>query len=134
MRNLPGFVPALMLVVGVATADAAPRTLPFNVRAATGPLAGETATGTFTFDSSIIPAGGGTVTGLTLFTDFLFVWDGVQYNTSNTRTASLTFDRTGNLMNWSFGTTCLSSGCLVRLVPPGFQDWMITNSGSTSFL
>jgi hypothetical protein len=38
-----------------------------------------------------------------------------------------------DLIAWSFGTTCLPTGCLVRLIPPGFKDWSVLQTGTQSF-
>jgi hypothetical protein len=43
------------------TAAADPVNYSFEVTATTGPLSGTSASGTFSFDSSIIPGGGGAV-------------------------------------------------------------------------
>ena len=129
---------ALVLAFGIAgvlvePAQGTPITYEFDVTATSGPLAGSTATGTFAFDSSIIPAGGGRVASPTLFSALSFSWDGIAYTESNTKTSSLTFDSSGNLIAWSFGTTCLPAGCLVRLIPPGFKDWSVLQSATQSF-
>jgi hypothetical protein len=119
-----------LLLTTFVSAQATPITFQFHVAATSGPLTGQMATGSFTFDSSVIPAGGGQVFSLTLFSDLAFAWDGIQYTSTNTQTSSLTFDSAGNLIGWQFGTTCLPkpSGCVVRLIPPGFEDWQVGTS------
>ena len=54
----------------------------FTVTATSGPLKGDVSTGSFTFNSSIIPAGGGVVLDCGLFTDLSFTWDGIAYAAS----------------------------------------------------
>jgi hypothetical protein len=58
-------------------------TYDFTVTATSGPLRGDIANGSFTFDSSIIPAGGGRVAASGLLTDLSFTWDGLAYTTSS---------------------------------------------------
>lgn len=57
-------------------------TYDFTVTANSGPLSGDVANGSFTFNSSIIPAGGGLVAASGLLTDLSFTWDGVPYTAS----------------------------------------------------
>jgi hypothetical protein len=112
-----------------ASAAADPITYQFVVAAMTGPLAGQSSSGSVAFESSIIPAGGGRVVGSHLFTSVDFDWDGVSYTASNTQTSSLQFDSRGFLTEWEFGTACIANGggCVVRLIAPGFQDWAAAN-------
>jgi hypothetical protein len=103
------------------------------VAATTGPLLGQTSMGTVTFDSSIIPAAGGQVIGPHLFTSVNFQWNSILYNASTTQTNFLQFNSGGMLTQWDFGTACLSptvGGCLARLVPPGFEDWVVKNDAT----
>jgi hypothetical protein len=58
-------------------------TYDFTVIAINGPLSGDIANGSFTFSSSIIPAGGGIVPASGLLTDLSFTWDGVPYSVSS---------------------------------------------------
>lgn len=69
---------------------------------------GKTANGSFTFDSSIIPVGGGSI----LFpatSGLNFAWDGTNWNDANTTFGyiadfpGLTFDSGGNLIAWFVG-------------------------------
>jgi len=59
------------------------RTYDFTVTADTGPLRGDVATGSFTFNSKIIPAGGGSLLEFGLLTDLAFTWNGMFYNSSD---------------------------------------------------
>jgi hypothetical protein len=58
-------------------------TYDFAVTANSGPLSGAVASGSFTFNSGIIPAGGGLVPASGLLTDLSFTWDGVPYTASS---------------------------------------------------
>lgn len=75
-----------------------------------GPLAKVAASGSFTFDSSIIPAGGGLVTGTDLLSGLAFTWDGHAYDRSSATTGSLEFNSTGLLNGVNFGTSCDAIG------------------------
>jgi hypothetical protein len=120
---------AIVLFGGCRPASADSISYNLFVTATTGPLAGQSATGAVTFDSSIIPEGGGKVVGQHLFTDVDFEWDNISYTASNTETSSLQFDSHGMLTQWDFGTACIPNGggCLVRLIAPGFEDWVVKN-------
>src|SRR5438067_1797228 len=126
----------LLSVLGMcrsATAD--PMTYQLFVVATTGPLAGQSSAGTVTFDSSIIPSGGGRVIGQHLFTNVDFEWNGISYSASTTETSFLQFDTRSLLTQWDFGTICNSpanGGCLVRLFGPGVADWVVKNNETHS--
>jgi hypothetical protein len=130
-RAFAGLLLFVLLLTASVIAEAQLIRYQFEVAATSGPLAGQSASGTFAINANIIPVGGGQVSSPMLFSDFAFAWDGTQYTTANTMTSSLTFDRAGDLVAWDFGTTCNSppqGGCLVRLPPPGFpgfQDWLV---------
>jgi hypothetical protein len=119
---------ACLALASRATAD--PIRYTFTATASTGALADQTSTGTLAFDSSIVPPAGGRVVGANLFTELDFVWDGVKYDTGNSQTSFLLFDSAGGLSQWAFGTACIPSGtgCVVRLIPPGFEDWVVQNT------
>jgi hypothetical protein len=103
-------------------AIAVPVTHDFTVTALTGPLAGHTANGTFTYDSSIATPfaaldQAGLLTGLSL------TWDGIAYNATTANSADLIFDGSGNLVDIAFGTHCSAGSCSL---PPGQEGWMVT--------
>jgi hypothetical protein len=58
-------------------------TYDFTVTATNGPLSGDVSNGRFTFNSSIIPTGGGVVAASGLSTDLSFTWDGIAYTASS---------------------------------------------------
>lgn len=58
-------------------------TYDFTITATSGPLSGDIANGSFTFNRSIIPAGGGVVPATGLLMDLSFTWDGVPYSASS---------------------------------------------------
>ncbi len=101
------------------TVTATPITYGFTVTATSGPLAGASASGTFTYDtSSILP--GATNAGTGLLTALNFTWDGISYDATTANTGSLGFDAAGNLTFAFFGTSC---GVGVCSIPAGEQWW-----------
>jgi hypothetical protein len=88
-------------------------TYPFTVTATNGPLAGDTATGSFTYDTSVIPPGGGYVSATGLLTALSFTWDGIAYNASTANTGGLDFYSSGQLQYENFGDSCTVGSCAV---------------------
>jgi hypothetical protein len=65
-RVLFGILVAVFVIAGTAAAYASAITYDFTVHATSGPLSGATSSGSFTFDSSEIVPGGGSVSGANL--------------------------------------------------------------------
>lgn len=84
-----------------ATAD--PVTYGFTVVVTTGPGTGLSSSGTFTYDSAIIPVGGGNVLGLNLLTDLAFNWVGTQFDETTANTGGIFFNPDGSLGFITFG-------------------------------
>jgi hypothetical protein len=82
-----------LTVAVVANAEAHAVTYAFTVTATDGPLIGTTATGTFTYDTSIVPPGGGSVGGTNLLTTLNFTWDGITYNSDHRQYREPRFQR-----------------------------------------
>lgn len=106
---------ALSLCTAPLVAAAAPVTYDMQVTATSGVLAGVVSNGSFTFDSSIVPPGGGTVTGpALLLTELDLNWNGVAWDetTANTFGSNglLDFDAAGNLTLLIVGTACAGGG------------------------
>jgi hypothetical protein len=112
------------LLLGATNVFAYPITYDFQVTGTTGPLAGTVSAGTFTFDSSIIPSGGGAVNKVGLLDDLAFTWNGVTYDETTANTGALFFDSMGHLLNSGalFGTNCWAGGCLVQ---SGINAWAV---------
>jgi hypothetical protein len=115
-------VAGLGLAVAVANAEAHSVTYDFTVTATDGPLIGTTATGTFTYDTSIVPPGGGSVGGTNLLTTLNFTWDGITYNQTTANTGDLGFNANGSLFNADFGTNCIPGGCGTT---GGLEQWEV---------
>jgi len=119
----------ILLGVGIAlmavSAQATPVTYDFMVTATGGPLTGVTASGTFTFDDTIIPVGGGEVDGDNLLTNLSFIWDSIAYNQTTANTGFLVFDAAANLSVFAFGNNH-SSGSVAVL--SGYEQWFVVES------
>jgi PEP-CTERM motif len=103
-------------VLGPLAAQAIPVTYDFTVNGgATGPLAGVTSSGFFTFDDSIVPAGGGTVAQVGLLDDFSFVWNGSAFDETLVNTGGLIFGGDGALTDALFGTNCVAAACIIDI-------------------
>jgi hypothetical protein len=92
----------------------------FSVTATDGPLAGVTSTGTFAFDYSIVPAGGGTLEQIDLLSDLNFTWHGITYDETTANTGWLTFNMSGNLTQVVLGSNHESGTVWVQ---PGEEGW-----------
>lgn len=111
----------LAMIAAPLGAVAAPITYDFTVTAPDGPLAG-TAVGSFSFDDSIIPVGGGI-----LFLDNLldvvdFSWNGTVFDALTANTGQMGFNADGSLWFAFFGNNCTAGACNIR---PGFDEWTV---------
>ena len=71
-------------------------TYSFRVTATDGPLAGATANGSFSYDSSIV-APNVTLSATGLLTSLSFTWHGITYDATTANTGFLSFDSAGQL-------------------------------------
>jgi len=122
LRHIPLLLLALAIASGLVLPTAARAvliTIDFTVHGdPSDPANGsKAASGSFSYDSSIIPAGGGSIlfpatSGLT------FTWDGTAWNDANTTFGyisdlpGLTFDASGNLIGWFVGGDANGSGVI----------------------
>jgi len=88
----------------------------------TGPLANVTSSGYITFDSEIIPAGGGTLVDTGLLSGLSLQWDGFSYDQTTANTGWLSFDASGALTGEGFGAFCSPGTCTVFSTVP---DWFV---------
>jgi hypothetical protein len=122
------FATATCCALAPIAARATPISYNFTVTATTGPLAGTSSSGTFTYDSSVVPAIlPADVNQTGLLTDLAFVWDGISYDETTANTGSLGFDAAGVLSFAFFGTDCGTGTCTV---PPGTEAWSASTLGS----
>lgn len=109
---------ALALLVSALAAEAAPITVDFSVTSndVSNPSygSGVVGTGYFTFDDSLLPAGGSGRIGNPIVPlptlDFFFNWFDVSFDESTAAIASLTFVD-GVLTDWTIGGSYLPAGC-----------------------
>lgn len=127
MRALPILVMLGVGIVGSTTALAAPVfiTYPFTVAATSGPLSGDTASGSFTYDTAITPPGGGTLGAVGLLSDLSLTWDGITYNASTANTGYLQLASSGMFLGGAFGTACGPSSCSVVGAE---ESWFVSNT------
>ena len=91
--------------------------------------AGVTANGSFSFDSSIVPPGGGDVVNPAA-SGFSLTWDGTSWTDANTTIYLLTFNASGDLTDLSlFGDP--SAGLM--LASPSVDDFILFGVSSPSF-
>jgi len=114
---------AIVLTVGSAHADTV--IYDFEVTATHGELVGNHATGTFSFDDSIIPSGGGSLNQVNLLTDLNFTWHGIVYDQNTANTGWLTFDASESLIDVGFGNHCASGSCTIVA---GYEQWIVSKS------
>jgi len=124
MRRLFGL---LILALLPASSFASILTYDFITIAVSGSLAGESAEGRFSFDSSL--AHPGYRYGSSLLSDLSFTWDGINYDETTANTGWLGFGASGDLVSFAFGTNCSPGICSVS---SGHEQWYMT--GTPNFL
>jgi hypothetical protein len=126
-RILPPLVGGIVLTLaGAFHAAAVPIDYAFSVTATSGPLAGDTENGTFSYDSSSITPGN-TNAAVGLLTDLSFTWDGFIYDQTIANTGDIVFDNHGNLTNIIFGNDCRAGSCDIV---PGSDNWVFQFPGN----
>ena len=105
--------------VGLAVA-ASPVAYQFTVSATDGPLAGATATGTFSYSSHSVVPGGSVLTPA--LTSLSLTWHGIHYTSATANSGALYFDGNGALTWALFGTSC-PIGCAVS---SGSEGWYVS--------
>jgi hypothetical protein len=108
-------------LVGSISANAETITIDFSVSGqSVDPIYGQvTETGYFTFDSSLIVAGGGEVIAAGMIDELAFTWQGTTYNASTANTGIFVFSDDGALTNFVIGNNCDQDGvCSVGGVNP----------------
>jgi PEP-CTERM motif len=115
---------ATTLLLGATNVCAYPITYDFQVTGTTGPLAGVVSAGTFTFDSSVIPSGGGAVNKVGLLDHLAFTWNGVTYDETTANTGALYFNSSGQLLGSGalIGTNCGPGVCYTQ---SGINTWAL---------
>lgn len=101
---------SLSLLASINAATAETVTYDFTVTAHSGPLAGTTESGAFSFDGSVIKPDGTDHFAFGLFSDFSFTWNGVTYNSLTANTGEIQINPSGNFDILIFGNACNPSG------------------------
>ena len=97
------------------------------------PLSGSSGFGFFTYDSSIVPTGGGGVIAVGLVTDFSLEFQELSYDESDlaSQFQLLFFDAQGTLTDFVIGNQCPGSYCYYRVHTPG--DFMLSSKRTLNF-
>ena len=111
---------ALACLMALPSLQAAPVTYDFSVAVMTGPAAGSTAFGHFSYDSASVIAGGGTNSATGLLTNLAFALDGTSYTELTANTGALSFNNLGGLSSFLIGTNCGAGACVVSNGITGF--------------
>lgn len=117
---------ALACLVALPSVQAATVTYDFSVVVTTGPAAGTTASGYFSYDSASVVPGGGYNNGVGLLTDLAFDLDGTSYTAATANTGALQFNSLGGLSSFLIGTSCGAYSCSVT---NGRTGWAINFAG-----
>ncbi len=85
--------------------------------------AGQTADGSFSFDSRIIPSGGGSMMGSpgVGLSSLAFTWDGHTWSRADADGWRLSFDSGGNLISWGIGGAPDRTGWMSPAIYPDFM-------------
>ena len=119
----------ILLAMGLATcaiaSHASPITYDFSGSFYSGPLDQQPYSGYFTFDSGAVTLGSSNI-AIGLLTGLSVTIDGAPYDESTANTGALTFDASGALTGFIFGTDCTLFACVTSVADPG--SWYATGS------
>ena len=117
---------ALLAVVAASAlpppASAALVTRQFEFSSTDGPLQFGPNIGSFTYDDSIAPAGGGFVLASGLFSDLDVAFGSFTFDETTANSGWLQFDAGGGLIEAHFGNNCGAGVCVIT---GGQQQWWI---------
>lgn len=121
-------------LIAMGAAHASPVSYNFTANPTSGPLAGQSLAGSFSYDTSTINAGH-TVAGAgsAILSDFSFTFmsrsfAGIDYDVTGIKFGSLTFGADGALVSFLFGTLPEHQAW-----PLGTNNWEIASGGSPQF-
>jgi len=123
---------ALLLLVS-AYSLAVPVSYQFVATAMSGPLNGASSAGYFTFDDSVIPAGGGIVAQTGLLSSLAFTWLGVDYTADTVNTGFASFASIPGVFSISFGSNCSAVQCNVGVSDTFFITAFGTGTGLLAY-
>jgi hypothetical protein len=98
----------------------------FTVTATSGSLAGDVASGSLSFDDSLLAVPNTNYAQTGLLTNLSFTWDGATFNASTANTGQISSGATGQLALLAFGDDCSANGCTATSADP--NDWFIAYS------
>ncbi len=98
----------------------------FTVTATSGSLAGDVASGSLSFDDSLLAVPNTTYAQTGLLTSLSFTWDGATFNASSANTGLLSSGAAGELALVAFGDNCSAGSCTASSTDP--NDWSIAYS------
>lgn len=104
-------------------ASASPVTRQFEFSSSEGPLIFGPNIGSFTYDDSIAPGGGGLVGLAGLFSDLSVSFSTFTFDATTANTGALTFGLGGTLLSAFFGNNCADASCTIT---NNFEHWYIT--------
>ena len=113
---------ALALAAAAATANAAPVTYNFLFSSTSGALQFGPTLGSFTYDDSVAPVGGGFVSALGLFSDLDVSFGAWSFDETTANSGWLWFDAAGGLIEAHFGNNCIAGSCTIS---SGSEHWWV---------
>jgi hypothetical protein len=122
----------LALLAGPMAANASVVSYDFTITGTSGPSMGLTSNGSFSFDTSVIPSGGGFVDATGLLSSLTFSWNGIAYSAATANTGRLFFDASANLIQVFFGTNCgFTNGMMECSVHTALDQWYLFGGPTT---
>jgi hypothetical protein len=126
LRNFKLIAATILLASLPLGAQAATVTYDFTAAATSGPLAGDAASGSLSFDGSLLAVPNINYAQAGLLTDLSFTWDGTTFNASTANTGEISSGAAGQLALLAFGDNCSASGCIANVANP--NDWFVSYS------
>ena len=118
----------LFAVACVSPAD--PVTYDFEVVT----YSGARETGYFSYDDSEAAQGATFYSPADFFSDFYFIWNGVEYDETSVKASLPSYNQDDSLARISFGTHCSTTGCSTNPYEPSwFAVWRADSSGSPNY-
>jgi PEP-CTERM motif len=119
---LGAFTAALTLAALPVASSAAPVTRTFEFSSNVGALQFGPNIGSFTYDDSVVPVGGGYVNQTGLFTDLSVAFGAASFDETTANSGWLLFDAAGGLLDAHFGSNCGPGNCGIQ---GGASQWWI---------
>jgi len=122
-------IAATILLAGLPLgAQASTVSYDFTAAATSGPLAGDAASGSLSFDDSLLAVPNTNYAQAGLLTNLSFTWDGTTFNASTANTGQISSGAAGQLALLAFGDNCSASGCIASSADA--NDWFISYSSA----